>query len=308
MQGLAEFRSFYNHTIYPELVRMELKRKQLLWLFVLSLLLLIAVIGLDIYLGAFAFALVLMIPLGLWASYLFYRIRKFRATFKPQVVDLILDFIDDDPNFGTLSYDSKKVIPKNIFMKSGLFGTRILEYKGEDFISGKIGELDFELCELSVKALSRVKTDLDEVFRGVFLHATFNTHTEGAVIVWPRETKQYRSKAIKNFVGHGGRNVDNYMEVESFRELFTTYATSEAHIDKTLNREMQIALADFRIQTDKAVYFSFMADNIYIGVTEPKDILEPDIFKNNTDFGLVQEFFEDLRMLFSIVEAIDQTN
>ncbi|MFT6705420.1 MAG: hypothetical protein ACJATF_000241, partial [Flavobacteriales bacterium] len=30
--------------------------------------------------------------------------------------------------------------------------------------------------------------------------------------------------------------------------------------------------------------------------------------KNNTDFELVQEFFEDLRMLFSIVEAIDQNN
>ncbi|MFT6019638.1 MAG: hypothetical protein ACI9CQ_002440, partial [Saprospiraceae bacterium] len=303
MQGLAEFRIFYNHTIHPELVRMEMKRKQLLWLFLLSIFLLIAVIGLDIYLGAFAFALVLMIPLGLWTSFLLYRIQRFRSTFKPQVVDLILDFVDDDANFGTLSYDSKKFIDKKRFMQSGLFGTRILEYNGEDFISGKIGELDFELCELSVKALSRVKTDLDEVFRGVFLHATFNTQTEGAVIVWPRETKQYRSKAIKNFISSGGKNVDHYMEVESFRELFTTYATSEAHVDKTLNREMQIALADYRIQTDKAVYFSFMADNVYIGVTEPKDILEPSIFKNNTDFELVQEFFEDLRMLFSIVEA-----
>ena len=193
-------------------------------------------------------------------------------------------------------------------MQSGLFGTRILEYNGEDFISGKIGELDFELCELSVKALSRVKTDLEEIFRGVFLHATFNTQTEGAVIVWPRETKQFRSKAIKNFVKYGGKNVDSYMEVESFRELFTTYATSEAHVDKTLNREMQIALADYRIQTDKAVYFTFMADSIYIGVTEPKDILEPSIFRNNTDFELVQEFFEDLSMLFSIVMAIDQNN
>lgn len=308
MQGLNEFRLFYNHTIHPELVRMEKKRKQLLWLFLLSIILLIAVIGLDIYLGAFAFALVLMIPLGLWATFLLYKIQRFRATFKPQVVDLILDFIDDGPNFGTLAYDSKKVIDKKLFMQSGLFGTRILEYNGEDHISGKIGELDFELCELSVKAMSRVKTSLDEVFRGVFLYTKFNTITQGAVIVWPKETKQYRTKAIKNFVKHGGRNVDEYMEVESFRELFTTYATANAHIDKTLNREMQIALADYRIQTDKAVYFSFMVDHIFIGVTEPKDILEPFIFKSNAHFDLVREFFEDLQMLFSIVEKIDSNN
>lgn len=308
MQGLNEFRLFYNHTIHPELVRMETKRKQLLWLFLLSIVLLIAVIGLDIYLGAFAFALVLMIPLGLWITYLLYRIQRFRSTFKPHVVDLILDFIDDDPNFGTLSYDSKKVIAQREFMRSGLFNSQILEYKGEDYISGKIGELDFELCELDVKALSRVKTSLDEVFRGVFLHTQFNTMTEGAVIVWPRKMKQYRMKAIKNFVRQGGKNVDHYMEVQSFQEIFTTYATSHAHVDKTLNREMQVAIVDYSIQTNKALYFSFKGSDIFIGVTEPKDILEPHILKSNAHIDLVREFFEDLQLLFNIVEKIDANN
>ncbi|MFK7810031.1 MAG: DUF3137 domain-containing protein [Saprospiraceae bacterium] len=308
MQDLSEFRLFYNHTIHPELVRMEAKRKQLLWLFLLSVVLLIAVIGLDIYLGDFTFTLVLMIPLGIWASFLLYRIQQFRSTFKPQVVDLILDFIDDGPNFGTLSYDSKRKIDRKTFVESGLFGTRILEYKGEDFISGKIGELDFELCELDVKALSPVKTDLEEVFRGVFLYTKFNTATQGSVIVWPEKTKQYRTKAIKNFVAKGGYNVDEFMEVESFRELFTTYATPDAQVDKTLNREMQIAIADYKIQTDKAVYFSFSNDKIYIGVTESKDILEPNIFKSNAHIDLVQEFYEDLYTLFDIVERIDQNN
>ena len=304
----AEFRIFYDHTIHPELVRLEKKRKQLLWLFLLSVVLLTTVIGLNIYLEAFAFALILMIPLGIYASYLLYRIQRFRSKFKPYVVNLLLDFIDDGPNFGTLKYDSERVIEKSRFVSSGLFVTRAMQYKGEDHISGRIGELDFELCEIEVKTLSKVRSSMDVIFRGVFLLAKFNTIAEGAVIVWPRETKQYHTKAIKSFVKKGGHNIDEQMEVESFRELYITYATKDANIHKTLNREMQIALADYRILTDKAVFFSFMADNIYIGVTEPKDILEPYIFRSNVHFGLVREFFEDLQMLFNIVEAIDSNN
>lgn len=307
-QRLGEFRLFYNHTIFPELVRLEKKRKQLLWLFLLSILLLITVIGLNIYLEAFAFALILMIPLGLYATYLLYRIQRFRSTFKPYVVNLLLDFIDDGPNFGTLKYDSKRVIDKKLFMKSGIFITRAMQYNGEDYISGRIGELEFELCEVEVKALSRVRSSMEVIFRGVFLLAKFNTFTEGAVIVWPREAKQYHTKAIKSFVKRGGQNIDEHMEVESFRELFTTYATKDAHINKTLNREMQIALSEYRIQSDKAVFFSFIEDKIYIGVTEPKDILEPYIFRSNVHFELVRDFFEDLQMLFIIVETIDNNN
>jgi Protein of unknown function (DUF3137) len=308
MQSLSQFRLFYNHTIHPELVRMEQKRKQLVWLFVVSVLLFVAVFGLNIYIKAFSIALVLMIPLGLWASYLLYRIQKFRVTFKPHVVDLILDFIDDDPNFGTLTYDSKKKIERSEFVKSGLFVNRMLEYNGEDYIKGKVGELDFELCELEVKALSRVSTELEVIFRGVFLRAKFNTVTNGAVIVWPRAKKQYHTKAVKQFVHRGGKNVDDKNEVESFRELFTAYATSDAHVDKTLNREIQIALADYHIQTDKTLYFSFIDDNIYIAISESKDILEPNILDSNAHFDLVREFYEDLQMLFNIVERIDAVN
>ena len=309
MQSLADFHVFYNHTIHPELIRMEQKRKQLLWLFALSILLLAAVIGLVYYLGgAFAFAIILLIPLGLYASYLAYSIRRFQITFKPHVVDLILDFIDDHPNFGTLSYNSKKKIEKKKFLKSGLFAAKIKEYRGEDYIKGKIGELDFELCELDVQSVSKVKTEMSTIFRGVFLIARFNIVAEGRVMVFPTEMVPYRSKAIKNFIKQGARKVDGHFEVESFRELYDIFATDKAVLHKTLNREMQIQLADYRIQTDKTVYFAFQKDKIYIAVSQDKDILEPNILRSNAHFDLVKEFYEDLEMLFNIVERIDENN
>ena len=308
MQRLEDFRLFYNHTIHPELMRLEKKRKRLLLLLFFSALLFIAIIILEIYLDVLALTLFFMVPIGFYASYLLIKIQRFVATFKPHVVDLVLDFIDDSPNFGDLKYDSKGFIPKQRFLASRIFATRATEYKGEDFIFGKIGELDFELCELNVKELSRVRSQMEPVFRGVFLHAKTNIATQGAIIVWPREFKQYLTRSIKAFTAKGAANVDSHFEVESFRELFTTYATSEAYILKTLNYEMQVALAEYMITTEKEIFASFIGDDIYVGISEPKDILEPYIFSSNVSFELVKEFFEDLQMLFYIVETFDSNN
>jgi len=308
MERLEEFRLFYNHTIHPELMRLEKKRKQLLLLLLFSVFLFIGIIVLEIYLNVLALTLFFMVPLGAYVAFILYKIQRFIITFKPHVVDLVLDFIDDGPNFGDLKYDSKGKIDKKRFMGSRIFATKIGEYKGEDFIEGKIGELTFELCELNVKEISRVRNQMSSVFRGVFLHAKTNLPTQGAIIVWPREFKQYLTRSIKAFTAKGGENVDEHLEVESFRELFTTYATTDAYVTKTLNFEMQVALADYRISTNKEVFASFIGDDIYVGITEPKDILEPFIFRSNVSFDLVREFYEDLEMLFNIVETFDEYN
>jgi len=101
MNRLDEFRLFYNHTIHPELLRQEKKRKRLLRLIFLSSILLVGLVFLEFYLKTFVLSLFLLLPIGLYISYLLYRVRKFIADFKPQVVNLILDFFDDGPNYGS---------------------------------------------------------------------------------------------------------------------------------------------------------------------------------------------------------------
>ena len=170
---------------------MERKRKRLLSFFAVAILLSPAVVFIHFYLNILVVTLVLLIPIGLYLTYLVYRIQQFRSTFKPHVVNLILDFIDDGLNFGTLKYDSKRFIEKERFIASQLFASKAPFYQGEDFIGGKIGELDFEMCELNVKEYSKVRNRLNYVFRGIFLHTTFNQPLKGKIIVLPREFKQY---------------------------------------------------------------------------------------------------------------------
>ncbi len=311
IKRLDEFRIYYNHTIHPELLRMERRRIRLLRLLFFSTLIMLGILLFEVYLNMLVITLLLAIPITLYISYILYRIRRFRLTFKPNVVRLILDFIDDGMNFDPahpLKYDPKRKIEKSRFFKSQIFATSAHIYEGEDFISGRVGEMDFEMCELSVQEISPVGNSLSRVFQGVFMHATFPEETVGRVIIWPRRYRQFFIRAIKNFTWEGGINQDDEVLNEEFRESFMTYATEDTHVVSILSPPMQEAIVRYRTQTGKEIFMSFIDREIYAAVTEEKDLLEPYLFRSNLSFELVREFFEDIHLLLRIAEDFDQTH
>ena len=305
---LAQFRVYYNHTIYPELKRLERLRQRLLLLLVLSSIVLFAISIFEFYLNIWLVTLVLTIPTSGFVIYLGYRIRRFVMTFKPQIMQLVLEFIETLPNITQLEYDPKGGIERSEFMESQLFITSAPIYETEDFIQGKVGEMNFKLCELNVREESKVRNRTNYVFKGVYLHATFTEEAEGTILVWPREFKQYLSKSIRNFTYQGGYNVDHEVMNEEFQEAFITYALEDTHVVGILSEPMQDAIVEYREATGKEIYLSFQDQEIYVAITEPKDILEPFIFQSNTSFELVREFFEDINLLLKIVEDFDQTH
>ncbi|HQU57561.1 MAG: DUF3137 domain-containing protein [Phaeodactylibacter sp.] len=311
VKRLEQFRIYYNHTIHPELMRMEQRRLRLLRLFLFSGIILAGIILVDFYFNNTVLTLFLAIPIGGYIFYLLYRIQEFRQAFKPNIMNLILDFIDDGMNFDPnhpLEYFPKRKIDKAQFLQSQIFATDAPFYEGEDFINGRIGEMNFEMCELAVKEFSPVRNRLNDVFNGVFLHATFPEETYGRVIIWPRRFRQHLTRAIKNFTWESGKNVDHEVNNDAFREAFLTYATEDTHVEGILSEPMQDAIVQYRIQTGKEIYMSFINRKIYAAVTEDKDLLEPYLFRSNLSFELVREFFEDINLLLRIAEDFDQTH
>ncbi|MBK6994272.1 MAG: hypothetical protein IPH31_04875 [Lewinellaceae bacterium] len=124
------FRLFYNQSIYPELLNLEQRRRRLMRLLVVSGLMLMGVVMLQVYLSIFAVTLALFIPVGLWITYLGFRVQVFFKEFKPRIVSLLLDFIDNDVNFSFDGYEPKGFIPPENFLESRIFlrhATTILE-------------------------------------------------------------------------------------------------------------------------------------------------------------------------------------
>lgn len=339
MRRIDEFRLFYNHTIHPELVRMERVRKRLLFLLVISAVVFTVFVIVLLYFQAAMLSFFLLLPFGFYLSYLLYRIQEFRSKFKPNVMNLILDFVDNSVNYGTLKYDGKRKVEKKRFLASQIFKTPAPQYNGEDYISGKIGELDFELSELNVREYSKVRSRLNYVFRGIFLYAKMNQKTVGEflekemlgeVLILPKKFKPYLSKTIRSFNLKGGELVDEEtlltinlydeqigdeetdvnkeMLAKKMAKHFLIYATEGTDIARKLSRRMQRTILSFREQTDNELYVSFIKNEIYIAITEPDDILEPYVFRSNVSFELIYEFYEEIDLLMNMLEDFDNAN
>ena len=289
---------------------MESRRHQLLMTLWVSFMAILGIIFLQFYFGIIVLTLVLIIPVVLYVSYIFSEWESFRTTFKPRVISLLLDFIDNDVTYNVpLKYIEKGSISPEIFKESRLFNSSAPDYVGEDYIKGEMGELDFELSELSVKEFSPVRNRLDDVFRGVFLHARFRRDVQsekGEILVLPRNRRQVSSKTIKAFTINGGRQFDRLLP--KFNEVFLVYATADANTRGFLSENMQEAILKYREREGNEVYLSFIQNAIYVAVSQEKDLLEPALWQSNMSFDLIREFYEDITLLLSIVLDVDANN
>jgi hypothetical protein len=311
MQNLTDLRQYYNHTIHPELKRMERRRHRLLTTLALSFLGILLTVFFQFYIGILTLTLVLIIPIVLYLTYVFNEWESFRATFKPRVISLLLDFIDNDVTYNVpLKYIENASISPSVFRASRLFNSAAPDFVGEDYIKGEMGELDFEMSELAVKEFSPVRNRLDDVFRGVFLHARFRREVQsekGEILILPRSQRQNLSRTIKAFTVNGGRQFE-YNLSPKFTESFIVYATHNANTRGFLSENMQESILKYQQKEGNEVYLSFIQNAIYVAVSQQKDLLEPAIWQSNMSFDLIREFYEDITLLLSIVLDIDANN
>lgn len=302
-----QFRIFYNQTIHPELVRLDRKRRGMLLRIGISLVLMLGVVALVYQIGVLVVALLVAIPFFAYISFLAAQIKKFSETFKPKVVQLVLDFIDDGPLFGDLAYRPKAKVALQKFQASGIFGVNPAVYEGEDFIEGRIGDVEFEMSELKVEELSRVDASLRPVFRGIFLRAKFFHALQGKLLLVPRLLLPDLSEAVKAFIGQGNVPVDAVLRHPKFTKHYAVYASRNAKVNELLPKH----LLDFILLHSKIhgpVHLSLFGQNCFVATTNEKDILEPKIFRSNVSFELVEEFYDDIYVALHIVQELDRAH
>lgn len=317
-ERMNKFRMYYNESIFPALLDLERQRKFLVRLMAVSLLVLI-ILGYMVHQAHIpALTLFLAIPLTIYASYLGIQIQKFRSAFKPRIVNLILDFIDTgkerkEPNEiyahmeaaqRGLRYDYEKFIPAERFQRSGIFVEPPSYYKGEDYIEGSVGSAKFEMCELDVKKMSYVRPGYDTIFRGIFFYSNFYKIADGTVVIMPKEKRQFLMSTIKGITKIGGEQVV-FSEPEGFMDEFLVYANCDIDPDKLISQSILESILEYQSLTQKDIYVSIVGSEIYIAVSEPKDILEPRLLRSNANFELVKDFFEDLMLIIAIIEDFD---
>jgi len=144
----------------------------------------------------------------------------------------------------------------------------------------------------------------EEIFRGIFFYSNFYKITDGTVVIMPKEKRQFLMTTIKGITKIGGEKIE-FSEPEGFMDEFLVYANCDINPDKLISQSILESILEYQSLTQKDIYVSIVGSEIYIAVSEPKDILEPRLLRSNANFELVKDFFEDLMLIISIIEDFD---
>ena len=148
MKTIEELKTFYEKTLYPDLVELERRRlgifRGLGFAFVVFLfigIVLIAVLLPVIEIAAIILPTVVLVLLYLGLCFLL--TMGYKKDFKNRVIGRLIRFFDPG-----LSYFPTEKIPKSVFLHSKLFTTKPNRYKGDDLVRGKIGKTAIEFSEV----------------------------------------------------------------------------------------------------------------------------------------------------------------
>jgi hypothetical protein len=248
------------------------------------------------------------LPVLFYLGSLYLRIGRFRQSFKPAIMRLLLDFINETPNFRSLSYEAERPILRDRFERSGLFRPHPDSYRAEDYMRGLVGEMAFEMGEAYVQEISPASNRLQLVFSGLFVHAIFNEPTRGRLAVWPRHKLRRVKRSVDAYVGAKGRSADVEILNPGFREQYAVYAHPGTKVAAILTPPMQDALLEFAEREGRDLYFAVHDQDLFIGLEHDYDLLEPHFFRSNVSFQLIRQFYGDIMLMLLVIQDFDQTH
>lgn len=299
MDDIGKFRRFYNDHLHRRLLGFEKQRLQLLLFLGLGCLFLgvfsVWILSFDL----FALSIFLVVPWFLVVRFFRYRAAIFRSGYKPIVMDGLLAYMDND-----LTYYPREYISQDTFERSHIFPNTIREYKGEDYIMGKIGEIFFELCELEIFHINPIRSQTERWFGGIFFHANFNTAFKGRIVMLPRNRRQDFLATIKYYTRYGGYELTQTGD-KRFDEEFLVYLDRDVHYKDILTPELIGAINRYHLNSGKEVYASFYNSHFYMAIDEPQNLLQASVWHSNLSFERIVAYYRELLLFTQIVRDFD---
>ncbi|MHC4069476.1 MAG: DUF3137 domain-containing protein [Planctomycetota bacterium] len=310
MKTLEELENFYKTNLLPELLELEERRKKLLkkYFTIVFVVLSIAAALVLVLITSFNLSIdiifvFIILCAGILTFICVYIMKGYVRNFKILIIDQIVHFIGEN-----LTYYQSRYIPKSVFIDSQIFRTKPNRYKGDDYVTGRIGETKIDFSEIDAKYESgsgknrRVKT----VFKGLFFIADFNKNFNGQTIVLP--------DAAEKLFGLFGKLLQSWnlvrdqlikLEDPEFEKLFVVYGSDQVEARYILSTSLMRRIIDFREKTNRNIYLSFVGSKVFVAVPYTKNLFEPRIFKTVVDFEPIKEYYEDLLLAVGIVDDLN---
>ena len=241
--------------------------------------------------------------------------KKFRKEFKEVVIRKIIGEISND-----ISYLPDDKIEINEFKNSGIFNVRIANYRGRDLIASKIGDISYRFSWLNVDSrrysstgagssrtnMRSSNSEIYQVFKGIFFVADFGTKFQADAVVWPNIPISLKMGVIGDFFLNAMIGHRLTLEDPIFEKVFAVYGQDLTAVKQILTPGFRQWMIDFRAKTNSQLYLSFKATKLNVAVYLKKQLFEPRIFRDVTDYNFVFENFQYIMLFNGLLEDLSK--
>jgi Protein of unknown function (DUF3137) len=229
--------------------------------------------------------------------------KKTKVYFKKELISRVIQCIDP-----TITFHENAYIQQNQYKNSGLCVDHIEKYSGEDHFRGKVGEIEYEFCELRIRAHSLEpeyanKVTLNDYSR-LFFRIVFPKRIADLVTVF-----QNHSFVYKNLGGYipgenpmGKRIV---MPNEEFNKMFAVYSADKSMVYYALTTEMMEAIIQLKKRIRGEIQLSFTDHHMYISVSMHKDLFEYNSSKPLAESEPVEEIYNLIHFVHTAVAELN---
>ncbi len=314
MKSMADFQTYYETDLLPDLQQLEVKRKSCLRNVVIAAVIIIALMAMAslFILNAGADPQALMFPAiigvlllaGAWWIFT----KGFKLEFKNTIISKIIAHVDP-----SLSYSPMGKISRGEFLSSTLFKHRIDRYRGEDLVNGQLDKTKLKFSELHAEykttttdSKGRRQTQWHTIFKGLFFIADFNKHFNGRTVVLPDSAEKFFGRLGKKLQEWNVSRDDLIkMEDPEFEKEFVVYGTDQVEARYILSTALMRRILEFKRKMRVPVHIGFVNSNLYMAINIKKNMFEPRILRTLLSFDLVKDYLEDLLLAVGIVEDMN---
>lgn len=310
MKTLREMRQFYETQLLADLKVLERKRRKVLRKLIITGAVLISMVAavallvlMNPQIGPSAIVISVMASLAIACFVHRFIGKDYIVEFKILVIDRIVRFLDNN-----LNYDRRRYIPQSTFMLSQIFTTTPNRYKGDDFVSGTVGETKIQFCELKAQyeSGSGKNRTVKTVFKGLFFIGDFNKNFTCQTVVLPDNAEKFFGRLGQklqsmNFARDDLVRLDN----PEFEKHFVVYSNDQVGARYILSTSLMERIVGFKKKSNQNIHLSFVGSMVFVAISFPRNLFEPRIFRTLLDFEPIREYFEDLQLAIQIVDDLN---
>lgn len=310
MKKQSELTDFYYKTLYPVLQELEADREKLknkiLKIGFIYTIVAIFTTGFILKNGFSSDLLAFSAFAFVGGGVLLYKflIKDYTQEFKQKVIAPLISELDKN-----LLYFAEMHIPSEFFTRSKLFTSQVDRVGGNDYVSGKIDNIDIRFSDFHAEKKhkdSKGRTTWSTIFQGLFIVSEFNKNFHGSTVILPDTAQNAFGNLIGGWLQSNNTMRDDLVKMDNveFEKEFVVYATDQIEARYILSHSLMKKLLDFKKRSKQNIYVSFTNKNINIAIEYNKDLFEPSIFHSLLKYKIAMEYVQTLHLAIGIVEEL----